>query len=107
MIEKIMHDLGRWMFFQAVLLFAFTLGITKVTHQDEADGAFETHGVGSNSIDDVTRLGYVARDLYFSLFGLVELDTYSNSFAQLSIYGLYLILSVVLLLNLLIAMLNK
>lgn len=47
------------------------------------------------------------RDLFFSLFGLVELEEYTASPWGLNLYGVYLVMSIVLLLNLLIATLNK
>lgn len=91
-IERIFPDVVRWAVLQLALLIAFTLGIIKTMEElgpDEAKGFWD-----------------VSRDLYFSIYGLVELEDYSEPKVTLGLYGLYLVLSAVLLLNLLIAMLN-
>jgi hypothetical protein len=101
MIQKMLWDFFRFMIFEIVVILAFGLGITKaVSSSNDARNQTDVSDSGA-------RLPLmVFQDLFFALFGLVEEDEYVSSSTAMALYAVFLVVSVVLLMNLLIAMVS-
>ena len=107
-IQTILSELVRYIAFQVTFLLAFGLGLLMLIKTAEvAPSNVSSMDPWSNDAAPHKNFGDITTDLFFSLFGLIEVTEYSQSDTVLATYAVYLMVSAILLLNLLIAMLNK
>ena len=108
-LQSILNELFRYIAFQATFLVAFGAGLSKLIQAANQD-TFGPESLGNSSALNPEETKYfkdIASDLFFSLFGLIDTVEYDQAGFVLATYAVYLMVSAILLLNLLIAMLNK
>ncbi|KAI3387547.1 hypothetical protein SNEBB_006262 [Seison nebaliae] len=121
-IRDLMKDLARFVVILAIFLFGFALQLTAVHDnvvsftnptQLPVPDVTTTENIPTKEL--LTQPHYFLDFLFFSLFGLGSLDhlaiSYTNdptsaAYIAKAIYGMYLIVSVIVLINLLIAMMS-
>lgn len=93
MVQRVLtQDLVRYLIYQAMFVVAFGTGIAFLLAQ---------------SSEDPLSWPAVCQALFFALFNLTDLEPFEDTAWTLALFALYNVASVILLLNLLIAMLNK
>ncbi|XP_070534325.1 short transient receptor potential channel 4-like [Ptychodera flava] len=116
-VSKMMNDIIQFMFVFIVIWFAFALGLTQIywlySASDKVDCLREggsSHSCGRQPFADI---GSALGSLFWSLYGLVDLETLFVSAEHEStelfgtiLYGGYNVIAIIILLNLLIALMG-
>ena len=108
MVVKMFHDVVRWLLISMVIVLAFAAGLyhmLRISHQTDDECAHYQEALDSNILTAMGKLFFVALDS-----GEANIDCLSST----TVWGtapavmvLYLLLSVILLMNMLIAMMAK
>ncbi|XP_013386770.1 short transient receptor potential channel 4 [Lingula anatina] len=122
-LGRMMADITKFLFLFCIMLMAFALGLMKIYGFYKGHQRTDEDGTTREQEEGLVSLRNTLKTLFWTIFGMVELSTadvvvggenstvtvkhYITESAGFIVFGLYHVIAIILLLNMLIAMLNS